>query len=478
MSSLEAVQAQAAAELERRRRLAQRRRSLTFREFVDQAYPRYVWYRHCDELGAVLQRVADDELKRVMIFMPPRGGKSLLTSKLFPAYYLYKHPERWMGIASYAAELAYTFSRASRDAYRAIGGALRGDAQAVKNWETPEGGGLWAAGVGGPATGKGFFCGLIDDPLKNAEEAGSEAIREKQKEWYASTFYTRSEPDGAIVVIQTRWHEDDLSGWLLREEKEEDEPERWHIVNFEAIKEEVLPQFPATCTVQPDWRLAGDALCPERFDLPKLERIKKRLGAYYFSALYQQRPVPLTGGIVKSSWINRYRIPPQGAVFISLDTANKAKELSDYSVFTVWTQTDTGYYLLDVVRERLEYPDLKHSTKTLAQKWKPSAILIEDKGSGQSLIQELKREGAWNCIAIEPEGDKVTRMATEAAAFESGRVWLPENAPWLSDFELELLRFPGAPNDDQVDSTSQFLRWVRNNFYQNWGTTEGIWGYG
>lgn len=191
---------------------------LSFREFVDIAYPRYKWYRHNQVLANALQRVADGALTRLMVFMPPRGGKSLLTSKLFPAYYLYRHPDRYIGLTAYSAELAYTFSRASRAAYRDNGGQIKGDAAAVKHWETPEGGGCWAAGVGGSATGKGFSLGLVDDPLKNAEEAFSDKIRAKQKEWYSSTFYTRAEPNGAIIIIQTRLHQDDLAGWLLSEE--------------------------------------------------------------------------------------------------------------------------------------------------------------------------------------------------------------------------------------------------------------------
>ncbi|HTE19108.1 MAG TPA: terminase family protein, partial [Armatimonadota bacterium] len=196
---------------------------LSFREFVDAVRPRYQWYRHCVVLADALQKVVDGEITRLMVFMPPRHGKSELVSRLFSAYYLYRHPERWVGINSYSAELAYTLSRAAREHYTRSGAGLRGDASAVKHWETGGGGGLWAAGVGGPITGKGFHAGVIDDPLKNAEEAASDTILAKQKEWYNSTFYTREEPGGAIIVVQTRWNEGDLSGWLLAQEGE-DEP--------------------------------------------------------------------------------------------------------------------------------------------------------------------------------------------------------------------------------------------------------------
>ncbi|RME24447.1 MAG: terminase, partial [Candidatus Zixiibacteriota bacterium] len=171
-------------------RHAKRKRTLTFREYIQRVNPRFKFYRHIEKLIAVLQRVADGEINRLMVFMPPRHGKSETVSRLFSAYYLYKHPERWVGINSYAAELAYTLSRNARENYVAGGGALKNDAAAVKHWETGKNGGLWAAGVGGPITGKGFHLGIIDDPLKNAEEAASDTIRAKQKDWYRSTFST------------------------------------------------------------------------------------------------------------------------------------------------------------------------------------------------------------------------------------------------------------------------------------------------
>ena len=216
--------------------------TLSFREFVDKVYPKYKWYRHCEVLADVLQRVANGEINRLMIFMPPRHGKSQLTTKLFTAYYLYKHPDKWVGISAYAAELAYTFSRASRDAYREAGGELRADAQTMKHWESLEGGGVWASGVGGPITGKGFSLGCIDDPLKNHEEAFSDRIREQQKEWYSSTFYTRAESDAAIILIMTRWHEDDLAGWLLSKSNQ-DNDEQWYVLSMPAISEDDGEEF-------------------------------------------------------------------------------------------------------------------------------------------------------------------------------------------------------------------------------------------
>jgi predicted phage terminase large subunit-like protein len=443
------------------------RTPLSFREFVNEVYPRYVWYRHCEVLAQVLQDVADGKRKRVMVFLAPRHGKSQLASRLFPAYMLYRHPDKFVAISSYGMELAQTFSRAARQHYMDAGGAMRDDAKSVKHWETPEGGGLWVAGVGSAATGRGFgSCGLIDDPVKSAEEANSETIREKQKDWYSSVWYTRAEPDAALVIIQTRWNEDDLSGWLLAQE--EYEPEHWHIVNFEAIKSDVPTKFPATCTVEPDWRSPGEALCPERYDLVKLQKIKARIGEFFFGALYQQRPYPAEGNIIKLAWFRRYDTPPENPTMIVLswDTASKAKELSAYSVCTVWFVTESGFYLMDVWRDRVEMPRLQSTVISLGERWAPNAILIEDKASGTGVIQLVQAKAWLPIVPIEPEGDKVTRLAVESPAIEAGRVWLPNHAPWLPEFEKELISAPNGAFLDQCDSVSQFLCWIRSQYTQ------------
>ena len=258
-------------------------------QFSALAAPDFLRYRHCQVLAGVLERVARGELTRVMVFMPPRHGKSRLVSRIFPAYYLLRNPGRWVGAASYAAELSYTFSREARANFLAAGGSLSPAATSVKHWETAQGGGMWAAGVGGPITGKGFHLGIIDDPLKNAAEAWSARVRQSQKDWFQSTFYTRQEPGGALVLIMTRWHQDDLAGWLLAQE-EKGVPEGWHLVAFPALAEPGTPSYPPSCGLEPDWREPGQPLCPERYNQDKLERLMARVGDYYAQALYQARP--------------------------------------------------------------------------------------------------------------------------------------------------------------------------------------------
>lgn len=230
-----------------------------------------------------------------MVFMPPRHFKSEVVSRLFTAYYLYRHPDEWVALTSYAAELAYTLSRNARDNYKKAGGVLKDDAGAVKHWETGKGGGLWAAGVGGPATGKGFHLGVIDDPIKNSEEAQSLVIQRRNDDWYDSTFSTRQEPGAAIVLIQTRWGIHDTAGYLL--DKEKDEPEHWHIFNLEAIKSDTPLKFPSTCTIELDNRAVGEALNPQRYPADKLAKIKRRIGSFFFNALYQQNPILRQGRV-------------------------------------------------------------------------------------------------------------------------------------------------------------------------------------
>jgi hypothetical protein len=290
-----------------------------FRDFIVAAYPGYAFHIWAERLIALLQRVADGDLNRLIVCCPPRLGKSLLVSKLFPAYWVSRYPTRFCAIASYSAELAYAHSREARHYYRACGHALSKDSTAVGNWLTPERGGCIAAGVRGPFTGKGYALGIIDDPYKGPEDANSAGQRQKLVEWFQSVWLTRAEPapegapGGALqrgpagaaqVVVLTRWHQDDLIGWLLEQEAG-DAPQHWQVLNLPAIAEppEQQIKFPPTCTLEPDWRKPGEALCPERFPPAELDQIRIRAGSYWWNALYQQRPSPAEGLLFQRSWI-------------------------------------------------------------------------------------------------------------------------------------------------------------------------------
>lgn len=397
-----------------------------------------------------------------MIFIPPRHGKSELVSRLFPSYYLNRFPTRHVGLCSYAADLAYTLSRAARSNFEYMGGQVSGKSKAVKHWETAVGGSMWAAGVGGPATGKGFHLGIIDDPLKNAEDAASEKIREKQKDWYASTFYTREETNAAIIVLQTRWHEDDLSGWLLAEELngEEDERENWHIVSMPAIADAEPPKFPPNCTVEPDFREPGEALWPEKRSVKKLKLIARRIGDYFFGALFQQRPTPRKGSFFK---VEKFDEPvkalPAGLRMCRGWDLAATKDGGDWTagVKIAGPDKDGIFYVVDVKRQRLDSDDrdkLMRQTTNL-DGYNCKIRLAQDPGqAGKDQAKRLIKMLAGYTVKAEPvSGAKETRADGFASQVNAGNVRLVEGA-WNREFIEELRQFPKGKNDDQVDAAS------------------------
>lgn len=307
---------------------------ISFIDYVNDAHPGYLWTAHLSKLAATLQRVADDELTRVMVFMPPRHGKSELVSRLFTGYYAYRHPTRDVALTTYGAELSYDLSRDARTNFLQMGGEIASDSAAIKSWHTAAGGNVWATGVGGPATGRGFHLGIIDDPYKDNEEAASAKIRRTRLAWYKSVFRTRAAPGAAIILLMTRWHMDDLAATLLREEAVS--RAKWHVLEFPAEKRaERRPAtngnggngagqsvigatthaWPDTVTVERDVRDHPRWLWTARFPVTEYEATKRELGGdsgYFWNALYQQRPVASEGGMFKREWfkpIERGRLP-------------------------------------------------------------------------------------------------------------------------------------------------------------------------
>lgn len=464
---------EAARDKQEAARLRGEREVLSFREFVALVNPRYQFYKHCEVLGDVLQRVAEGEIDRLMIFMPPRHGKSEETSRLFTAYFLYRFPERWVGLASYAADLAYTLSRACKDHFVASGGELRDDAKAVKHWQTQQGGGLWAGGVGGPCTGKGWHLGIIDDSLKNAEQAASSKIREKQKEWFQSTFSTREEPEGgALILIQTRWNEDDLSGWQLMQElgAEDEEKQRWHIVNFAAIKEsaEDEPKFPPSCVVEPDWRQVGEPLCPERYNLKKLKRIASQVGSYFWAALFQQRPRPKDGGTFSREWFKiKKALPSLDCKFVRYWDKARTQGGGDYSVGVLMARYDdpethlSRFYVVDVVRGQWSAGNRDAVIRQTAEAdwaaWGEGVVVWVEQEPGKAGKEATDATIQTLCgfvvYADAVSKDKETRAEPLSVQAEALNVFLL-SGDWNGLYLSELMAFPNATHDDQVDASS------------------------
>lgn len=452
-----------------------RRAGASFRAFVAVANPRFKFFDHNEKLAAVCDRIASGELKRVMIFLPPRHSKSEMFSRLFSAYYLTRNPHHWVGVNSYAAELAYTLSNSARANFVACGGELSPDTTAKKHWETKQGGGMWAAGVGGPITGKGFHLGIIDDPVKNSEEANSEVIREKHKEWYKTTFLTREEPDAAIVVIMTRWHEDDLAGWLLNEEttdEDEHSKENWHIVCLPAIAEE-LPEFPESCTVEEEWRENGAALCPERYPIEKLLK-KQSKGQREFDALYQQRPSPKEGYFFNVTQLQIVdAAPAEGRRCRMTDKAGTPGG-GDYSASVRMNKATDGYfYIEDVWRAQL---DTATRDKKIRQTAELDGKSVHQKGEqepgsgGLESAQNFIRLLAGFPVSTERSTtNKEVRADPFSSQVNAGNVKLVRGE-WNKDFIEELRQFPFGKHDDQVDGASGAFNHLNGS--QPWKVSE------
>jgi predicted phage terminase large subunit-like protein len=441
-----------------------KKRRVNFKGFVCQVNQRFIFYRHCNLLAEVLERVASGEINRLLIQLPPRHSKSEMVSRLFTAYYLKQNPSHFVGINSYSAELAYTLNRAARENYLEAGGKVKDDVSAVKHWETPEGGGAWAAGVGGSITGKGFHLGIIDDPIKNAEEASSETIREKQKEWYSSTFYTRAEPDAAIIVIQTRWHEDDLTGWLLEEESG-DEPENWHIVCLPALYEEEL-KFPDSCTVERDFRVPGEALCSERYPEPKLNKIRARIGEYHFDALYQQRPIAKAGLMFDVSRFEVVDAVPVGTRFGRGWDKAATPGGGDWTAGVKLGKCPDGTYLVaDVERGQWDTAKRDRQIRLTAEIDGVSVKQYGEQEPGSAGVSDAKafiKLLAGFPVEIEKvSGDKVTRADAYSSQVNAGNVKLLR-ADWNKKYKDELQSFPKGKNDDQVDGSSLVFNKLAN----------------
>ena len=421
---------------------------------------------HFRVIAAKLTAVYQGRIRRLVVNMPPRHLKSHLASVAFPAWCLGRNPSLQVLCVSYAQDLADKLARDCRrivmsDWYqRLFPTRLAPRHQAVSEFETTQQGSRLATSVGGVLTGRGADIIVIDDPLK-PEEALSQAQRRSANEWFDHTLYSRlnDKEKGSIILIMHRLHEDDLVGHVLAQED-------WEVVRFPAIAEADERYLIDTLAGPRVFtRACGEALHPARESLAMLEQIRRTIGEYNFAGQYQQAPAPLGGGLVKAAWFRHCaqdEMPGQfERVVQSWDTASKATELNDFSVCTSWGILGKDLYLLDVLRRRMEYPELKRAVREQYARFRPSVVLIEDKASGTQLIQELIAEGLYAVTRYQPQSDKVMRMHAQTAMIENGFVHLPDAAPWLAQYLHEITTFPNGRHDDQVDSTAQMLDWFK-----------------
>jgi len=421
---------------------------------------------HIELIASKLQSCLDGQIRRLIINLPPRNLKSHEATICFPAYVLGHKPSAQIICVSYGQQLADKHSLdcrtlASSEFYRGLFPArLSPLKQSMQEFMTTANGSRLATSVGGVLTGRGADFIIIDDPLK-PDEAVSQTQRQAVNDWYDHTLCSRlnDKRTGCIIIIMQRLHEDDLVGHVL-------EQEQWELVRLPAIAEEdETHQFMSFGRPRTVRRQAGEALHPEREPLEVLEKIRRTVGEYNFAGQYQQQPTPLGGGMVKAEWFQSYVPGEQPSRFDrivqSWDTANKSAELSDFSVCTTWGQKNKKIYLLHVLRRRMDYPDLKRAVRDQAERFCPANILIEDKASGTQLIQELIREGVHSVTRYEPNMDKVMRLHSITSTIENGFVYLPTEADWRAAYVHELTTFPSSKFDDQADSTSQALDWLK-----------------
>ena len=423
---------------------------------------------HLGVLADRLEQCRRGEIKRLLISLPPRSLKSHCVSIAFPAWLLAHNPSTQIICASYSQDLSEKLSRDCRTLMQshvyctAFGTRLSDAKQTVAEFVTTKQGFRMATSVGGTLTGRGADFVIIDDPQK-PDEALSELSRERTIDWFKNTVSTRlnDKSKGCFIVVMQRLHEEDLIGHL---EAQGD----WSVLRFPAIAEETeVHRYQTVLGDTTYTRQPGEALHPEREPIELLHQMKAMLGEYNFAGQYQQRPSPAGGGIIQLKWFRTYLpadLPEKfSSIVQSWDTATSVSELADYSVCTTWGIEKKNVYLLDVYRERLEYPDLKHRVRALAQRYAPKVILIEDKASGSQLLQDLRRDGVHAAKKYQPLGDKVMRMHAASSLLEGGFVYLPAKADWLDGYLHELSSFPRGRKDDQVDSSSQFWDWFKTS---------------
>ena len=447
-----------------------------FLYFVKNLWPEFIYRKtaikanwgHHQLIAKEFTAISKDKAKRLIVNMPPRHTKSEFASVYFPAWLMGRNPKMKLMQVSHNTELATRFGSKVRNLldtpeYKQIFGdvRLREDAKAKGKWETNYGGEYFAAGVGGAITGRGADLLIIDDP-HTEQDSWSENAMERAYEWYTSGPRQRLQPGGSIVLVMTRWAEDDLTGRLLRMQSEP-KADKWKQISFPAI----LP--------------SGSPVWPEYWSLDELEKVKASISVRNWSAQYMQEPTSEEGAILKRDWWRpwKYSIPKLKHVIQSYDTAFSKKETADYSAITSWAvfQPTEGepdaLLLLDAIRGKWDFPELKTVALEQYRYWEPESVIIEAKATGQPLMQEFRRMGIPVIDFVPSKGkDKHSRVNAVSPVFESGQVWYPANARFAHEVIEECAAFPHGEYDDYVDSTTQAVLRYRQGYFVSTYTDE------
>ena len=463
--TLEEVKAEIIRRAENELKIREARNNLL--SFISVTYKDYKigWVHReiCQTLDNFLKDLIDGKRPRLIITMPPRSGKSEIVSRRFPAYFLGKYPDLSIISVSYSASLAEDFSRdvqriIDSDEYKKIFPNTKLSDKKDKNYkrtsdffEIVDHKGVYcSAGVGGSITGKGCDILIIDDPIKNRQEANSETVRKKIYDWYSSTAYTRLSPIGGVIMMCTRWHLDDLIGKVLSDKNQKP----FHVISYPAIAEHDEPH-----------RKKGEALHPERFSLEILNEIKSTLSTADWLSLYQQKPVPEGGAIFETSKLRYYDENSEPKRFDQIvgswDMTFKENKTSDFVVGQLWGRKGADFYLLDMVRDRMDFVKTLKVFINFANKHKNcNCWLVEDKANGTAIISTLKKYIS-GIIPITPKESKQERAYAITPYLDAGNIFFPKNQNFTKDLEEEMLQFPAGAHDDTVDSMTQALNYFR-----------------
>ena len=438
--------------------LKRERAQVDFIAYVNEMWPGFVGGRHHKVMAKKFEEIAEGKIKRLIINMAPRHTKSEFASYLLPSWFLGKVPNKKIIQSSNTAELAVGFGRkvrnlVSSEQYGKVfpNVSLRSDSKAAGRWSTNYDGEYFAIGVGGTVTGKGADLLIIDDPHSEQEArlaASNPDVFDSVFEWYTSGPRQRLQPGGAIVIVMTRWSKRDLTGKVLQSMIDRD-GEKWEVVEFPAI----LP--------------SGNPLWPEFWSIEELTALRDELPVSKWNAQYQQEPTGEDGALVKREWWRVWEKddpPPCDYILQSWDTAFTKGERSDYSACTTWgifyldeNPNDANIILLDAVKKRMEFPELKAAALRYYQEWQPDTCIIEAKAAGAPLVFELRKMGVPVSEYTPTRGnDKIARVNAITDLFSSGKVWAPKTR-WAEEVVEELAAFPNSEHDDLVDSTSQAL---------------------
>lgn len=440
--------------------------------FIYSHHYRYKLFPHVQLICDQLQQIINGEQKFIIVEMPPRHGKSASITETFPSYYLMKNPDKEVMLAAYSEDLYKKFGRRNRDKFRELAPEIAGlqisqSTSSASEWGIEDhSGGMLATSILGGATGRGADLLIIDDPIKNDQEAQSQTIRDRIWNEWQSTFLTRLHAGGSVIVIMTRWHEDDLVGRLLREMAFP-----WEELKLPAIADEPNDLL---------GRNLGDPLCPELgYDEAWAKRTKVATGSRTWEALYQQRPSIEGGNIFKRQWIHYYVKDQKMKASLGLaddktvaimprlfdmqaqswDATFKEANTSDFVAGQVWGKKKADFYLIDRWHERMGFTDTVNAIRQWSTKYpRATTKYVEDKANGSAIIDTLKHELS-GITPVTPDGGKVVRANAVQPLWEAGNVYVPHPLwqPWVDDTILEWENFPNAPHDDEVDSMTQAL---------------------